>query len=178
MVTHKPIALLRNPLPRPEVDFVDANRFFLPLLGLSFLHPFVVTPFEPVKVENKRRSLNSMLAEKPAWIALQHDLTKAIPDLEFIVGSFHNPWDKKLPNARLYPSSHRMASPIPSVKISNYADSLSIWRPNRKSATGMTVYLGQVSAKLLINLVMVSLLVQMHIQFTKNCTVGIGIAEL
>src|SRR6516165_12596263 len=114
MVTHKPIALLGDPLPRPKVDLVDANRFFLPLLGLSFLHPFVVTPFEPVKVENKRGGLNSMLAEKSAWIALQHDLTEAIPHLELVVSSFNNPRDEQLPNARLYPFPHWMGSPIPS----------------------------------------------------------------
>jgi hypothetical protein len=94
MVTQKAIALLRDPLPRPEVDLVNANRFFLPLLGLSFLHPFVVTPFEPVKVEDERRGLNSMLAEKSARIALQHDLTEAIPHLELIVSSFNNPRDE------------------------------------------------------------------------------------
>src|SRR5262249_4021593 len=148
MVTQKAIALLRDPLPRPEVDLVNANRFFLPLLGLSFLHPFVVTPFESVKVEDKRRGLNAMLAEKSAWIALQHDLTEAIRPHNFMLSPFNAPGDDHLQNPRLYPSSHRMDSPIPSVEITNDADSLSVWRPNRKTATGVTVYFGKVSPEL------------------------------
>src|SRR5262245_51685743 len=71
-----------------------------------------------------------------------------------------------------------MRPPIPSVEIAHDADSLRLGGPNRETATRMTIDLSQVSAKFVVNLIMISLLVQMHIQFTQNRTVGIGVAEL
>src|ERR1700756_5441035 len=116
MITQKPVTLFWNSLPRSKMNFIDANRFFLPLLGLPFFNPFIVAPFEALKVEDQRRGLNSVLSEKSARIALQHQLTKAIPYLELIVNPFNNSRNKQLPDSSLDSLSHRMSSSIPSVE--------------------------------------------------------------
>src|SRR5262245_17599154 len=144
------------------MDLIDANRFLVPLLLLPLLNPFVVGPFVPIEVKDQRRRLNSVLPEKTYRVALQYDLPETIPDLELVMRTFDDPWNKYLPDSRFYAFSHRMGPPIPSVEIAHDADSLCIRGPNRKTATSMTIDLSQVSAKFVVNLVVVSLLVQMH----------------
>src|SRR3984893_13749971 len=119
-----------------------------------------------------------MLPEKAERIALQYQLTKAISHFELIVGSFHDAGDKYLPNSCFHALAHRMRAPVPSVEIANNTDSLGVWSPHREDATSMTVDLSQVSAEFLVNLVVVPLLKQMHVQFAKNLTERIRIAKL
>ena len=78
--------------------FVDADRFFVPLLGFSRLDPIVVAPFETVEVEDHRSGLDSMLAIESERIAFQDDLTEAIPHFEFVVGPFNDARDKNFPD--------------------------------------------------------------------------------
>src|SRR5260370_41436264 len=158
--------------------FVDADRFFVPLLGLSRLDPFVVAPFETVKIEHHRSGLDPVLAKESERIAFQDNLTEAIPQFEFVVGLFNDAWNKNLPDPRLQAFSHRMRPTIPAVEIPYDAYSLCVRRPNGKTHTCMSVDFGQMCAQFFINLVMVPLPIQVHIQFAENGSVRIWIADL
>src|SRR6202022_2667822 len=119
-----------------------------------------------------------MLPEKGKRIALQTHLAKTIPHFELIVGFFYDAGDKYLPNSCFHALAHRMRAPVPSVEIANNTDSLGVWSPHREDATRMTVDLSKVSAEFLVNLVVVPLLKQMHVQFAQNRTERIRIAKL
>src|SRR5215469_15169830 len=160
------------------MDFVDADRLFVPLLSLARLDPFVVTPLEPVEIKHERSGLNPMLAKESEGITFQDDLTKTIPQLELIVGPFHDAWNEDLPDPGFDTFPHRVRPAVPVVEVAHDADPLGVRCPNGKSRTGVSVNFGQMSAQFFVNLEMVTLPIEVHVEVAKNRSVGVWIADL
>ena len=177
-IAQKPVTLFRNAGPRSEMNFVDADGLLVPLLRFTALNPFVIAPFESIEIEDQGSCLDPVLAIESERITFQNDLAKTVSHFEFVMGPFCDAWDKDFPDPGFDPFSHRMASAIPAVEITYDADALGVGTPNGKSCAGVPVDLGQMSAEFFVDIVVVALLEEVHVQLTENRTIGVRIANL
>src|ERR1700736_3775106 len=173
-----PVPFFRDAGPRSEVNLIDADRLFVPLLRFPGLDPFVIAPFETVEVKHQGSGLDSMLPVETERITFQYQLAKGISHLKLVMGPFSHAWDEDFPNSGFDPFSHRMTSAIPAVEIAYDADTLRIGTPDGKGCAWMSVDLGQVSAEFLVDVIVVALLKKVHVKFTKNRTIGIRVTKL
>src|ERR1700722_8285847 len=63
-IAQEAVPFFGNPGPRSKMNFVDADRLFVPLLRFAVLDPFVIAPFETIEVEDQGSGLDSMLPVK------------------------------------------------------------------------------------------------------------------
>ncbi len=68
-----------------------------------------------------------------------------------------------------------MAATVPAVEIAYDADALCVGSPDGKSCACVPVDLGQVSAQLFVDIVMVTLLVEVHVELTENRPIGVRV---
>src|SRR6202166_2194936 len=159
------------------MNFVDADRLFVPLVFLTFLDRFIVAPFETIEVEDQRGCLDSVLPIESERVAFQDDLPKAGSHFNLVMSSFRHTWDEDLPDPSFDPFSHGMAPAVPAVEITYDADALRIGGPDGKSRTCVPVDLGQVRAQFLVDIIVVTFLVEVHVQLAENGTIGVRIAN-
>jgi hypothetical protein len=159
------------------MHFVDADRLFVPLLGFPALNPFVIAPFETIEIEDQGGCLDPVLPIESKRITFQNNLAKTISHFEFVMSPFDDSRDKDLPDPALDPFSHWMASTIPAVEIAYDADALSIGTPHAKRGAGVPIDLGQMGAELFVDIIVVALLKEVHVQLPEDWTIGVGVAR-
>ncbi len=87
-ITQWPISFFRLPLPRTEVNFVNADRTLRPLFRTAPRHPIRIAPLISLQIVNQRRCRCSVLIKKRERIALEQKRAGLRPNLEFVMGAF------------------------------------------------------------------------------------------
>src|SRR4030095_4873455 len=146
-IADKAISPLHHSPPGAEMDLVNADRAPMPLLLRALRHPLLIAPLVALEVVNHRRSLRTVLTEKPKRIALEQECAGHRPNLKFVMRALLHARDENFPDTASDQFPHRVDAAIPKIEVANHAHPTSVRRPNRKISAAFAPDLAEMRAK-------------------------------
>src|SRR5688500_3247391 len=150
------------------MHLVDAHRLPLPFGGPLSFHPRFIRPLVLVERPDPRGSLDSVFAVKGKRIALHVQMSVMPQQLKFVVGVLSDAGEKKLPDSDRDQFPHWVNTPIPAIPFPNNRNTPRVRRPYAKNSAADALMLLHVCAEHLPELPMISLRIEMLIQFSEQ----------
>ena len=175
-VAEEAVAILGDPLPRPDVDLVDAHRAVVLVDARAAVHPVLVTPLVAAEVENHAAGLRSMLGEERVGIGLQKHIAVLAANLEFVVRALVHAGEKDFPNARRNQLAHRVRAAVPVVEVADHAHALGGRRPDREMHARHLVYHFHMGAEFFVDVVVRAFVEKIDVHLAEHGAERVGVA--
>ena len=149
--------------PRAYMDFVHRNRRVPGISLVAQPHPFVVGPLV-IEVPHNRTGARRRFMMKAVGIGLV-DAVHVKPRTQVVLVDRTLPQagNEALPDAGMFPRSHRVRIRIPAIEVPDHRDALGIGRPHREVGAGFAVHGKDVRTQLLVQTVMASLVKEVKV---------------
>ena len=137
-----------------QIHFIDAHRSITALIFFAAFQKFVVLPLIITDIRNYRSRLRSLLCCIAVGVSLQ--ISKSALDLQlvFVTVSGFRSGNKQFKDTGIPQPSHLMDPPVPFIKITDYADTHGIRRPDGKIGSLVPIQFHGMCSQLFIDCIM------------------------
>jgi len=173
-----PSRRLADPLPRAEVDLVDAHRPVGQLALGPPRHPLGVAPVVLRQAVDHARRLRRVLGAKGHRIGLERQQLAARPqELVLVVRPLLDTGDEQLEDAALEPLAHDVTAAVPPIEVADDAAALRVRRPNGEAHARDPVDLGRMRAELLVEAAVATLGEEIDVDLAQDRSEAIGVVD-
>ena len=161
------------------MDFVNGEGRLEPVFARALREPIRVMPTISVEIGNDGAGVGAHFGTESVGIGFEgKHVVVGADDFEFIDRTFIKFGNENLPDARRAARAHGMDPAVPMIEIADNADAASAGRPDGKVDAANAFQGNEMSAKLLVGVVVAALAHEIQIKLGKEAGESVGVVDL